>query len=251
MHADGSVVELMHRLGLKWRRFHRRCRACFNERFETLAVRFPTRTLTNLRLGRWAAIASCEEVFQADRPARMTPNKSARRRRDSVNRSNERTLAQAMVGSMLGDGLSLSLRDSGVEPIWERWWLGWWAADDRVVCGEAAVSGDRCDVPLDVDAVADAAHEGREAAVAGVDDEPACRLAAGGAERVREAGWRGDEAAGADGDLLALGSDLEGEPAFENVEGLGVLVDVWVGHAFARCAAGIGEAEVLRLRRGG
>ena len=53
------------------------------------------------------------------------------------------------------------------------------------------------------------------------------------------------------GDRLALGPDLEGELAFENVERLGVLVYVWVGHAFPRCAAGIGEAEVLRLRRGG
>jgi hypothetical protein len=85
-----------------------------------------------------------------------------------------------------------------------------------MVCREAAVERDRCDVPLDLDAVADAAHERGEAAVAGVDDEPACRAAAGGPERVCDAGWRRDEAAGPDGDRLALGPDLEGELAFEN-----------------------------------
>ncbi len=60
-----------------------------------------------------------------------------------------------------------------------------------------------------------------------------------------DAGRQGDEAAGADCDRLALSSDLEAELAFEHVEGLGVPVEVWAGHALAAGAAGSREAEVL------
>jgi hypothetical protein len=68
--------------------------------------------------------------------------------------------------------------------------IAWWAR-------EAAVARDRCDVPIDVDLVADAAHEGGEAAaVVGVDDQPAGLVVAGGAVTVCDAGWCGDEAAG-------------------------------------------------------
>ncbi len=43
----------------------------------------------------------------------------------------------------------------------------------------------------------------------------------------------GDESAGAGCDRLAFGSDLEDEVPFQNVEGLGVLVDVAARHGFA------------------
>jgi hypothetical protein len=74
---------------------------------------------------------------------------------------------------------------------------------------------------------------------------PLCQLDAGGSIGVGDTRRHGDKAAGSDGDRLEFGSDLEGELPFENVEGLGVPVDVWVGHTFACWAAGAGEAEVL------
>jgi hypothetical protein len=62
---------------------------------------------------------------------------------------------------------------------------------------------------------------------------------------VSDAGRGGDEAAGADRDALAFGSDLKRELALEHVEGLGVPVNVWACHVLAWCAARTGEAEVL------
>ena len=56
------------------------------------------------------------------------------------------------------------------------------------------------------------------------------------AERVGDVRRDGDESAGRDGDGLGLASDLEGELAFQDVEGIRVLaVDIRPGHALAGC----------------
>ena len=119
-------------------------------------------------------------------------------------------------------------------------------ADDRFACRQAAVGGHGGDVPLDLDAVADAAHERGEAPVVRVDGEPARGAVAVVAERVGYLRRRGDESAGGDRDRLGLAPDLEGQFALEDVEGIGVLVvNVRAGYLFARCVPRVGDRDVL------
>jgi hypothetical protein len=57
---------------------------------------------------------------------------------------------------------------------------------------------------------------------------------------------RGDESAGGDRDRLRLAPDLEGQFAFEDVEGIGVLVvNVRGGYLFARCVLRVGDRDFL------
>ena len=115
-----------------------------------------------------------------------------------------------------------------------------------MVCREASVGRNRGDVPFDLDAVAEAAHEGREATVGCVDGEPARGAAVGDAKSVGEAGRRGDESAGRDGDRFGLGTDLEDQLSLEDIEGVGVpLVDVPAGDVLARRVAGAGDRQIF------
>jgi hypothetical protein len=101
--------------------------------------------------------------------------------------------------------------------------------------GASAVAGDWGDVPVDLDTVPDASHEGGEAAIGCLDGEPARGAVAGGAEGVGDLRWDGDESAGGDRDRLGFAPDLEGQLALEDVEGVGVLVvNVRAGYQFAR-----------------
>jgi hypothetical protein len=57
---------------------------------------------------------------------------------------------------------------------------------------------------------------------------------------------RGDESAGGDRDRLRLAPDLEGQFAFEDVEGIGVpVVNVRGGYLFARCVLRVGDRDFL------
>ena len=108
----------------------------------------------------------------------------------------------------------------------------------------AAVGGNRGDVPLDLDAIAEAAHERGEAlrrvrgwSAIAPDDRRCC-----GEGYSRQ---RGDKAAGGDGGL-PLASDLEGQLALEDIERIGVaVVNVRAGDPFARRVAGAGDCHLV------
>lgn len=74
-----------------------------------------------------------------------------------VKREDVRPCDGSFPGSMLCGDLSLPGVTATLSPLRTRR-LGQGAADDRVVCREAAVKRDRCHVPLDLDPVSDAAH---------------------------------------------------------------------------------------------
>lgn len=116
-----------------------------------------------------------------------------------------------------------------------------------MVCAEAPIRGYRRDVPIDLDPLGEAPHEGRKAAVGCVDDEPARLPVTGGAVRVGDTGRHGRETARAERDRLVFGTDLEGELTFQYVEGLGVPVDVWARHAFTTRPGAKGDAEAIAL----
>src|SRR5437016_5672812 len=119
-------------------------------------------------------------------------------------------------------------------------------ADDRVAGRQAAVGGHGGDVPLNLGAVAESAHECGEAAVVRVDCEPARGAVAVGAERVSYAGRRCEEAAGGDCDRFGLAPDLEDQLAVEDVERVGVLVmDVRAGYLLAGRVARVGDRYLL------
>ena len=119
-------------------------------------------------------------------------------------------------------------------------------ANDRIVCRAPAVRRDRGDVPFDVDAVPDAAHERGEPSVVCVNREPACGPIAVGSERVGDERRHGNESTGSQRDRLGLLPDLEGQFAFEDIEGIGVLmVHVWAGYLLTCGAPGVDDRDIL------
>src|SRR4051812_38275482 len=103
-----------------------------------------------------------------------------------------------------------------------------------------------------------AAHEGREAAVRGVEVEEGGGLVGGVGERVDDVRRHGQPLAGADDERLEVGADAIRQLAGEHVEGVGVLaVDVGVGAGLAgrvlrprdrELGAGLEQADVLAGR---
>ena len=106
--------------------------------------------------------------------------------------------------------------------------------------------GDRGDVPFDLEAVADAAHERCEAAVGRVDGQPARGTSARVAECVGHPWWNSDEPASRDNDRFRVAPELEGQFSLEDVEGIGVfVVNVRARDLFASCVARVGERHFL------